>query len=59
MFETLYTCTRGAVIRVAKTKALIGSVVTAQLNCAFVFAYIEIWFSHGAHLVWVFCPSDA
>ena len=33
-------------IRVAKTKALISSVVTAKLICVFVFAYADCWFSH-------------
>ena len=38
--------------RVAKTKALISSAVTAQLICAFVFAYAKIRFSHvAAHLI--------
>ena len=31
-----------------KTKTLISRVVTAQLICAFVFAYAKIWFSHDA-----------
>ena len=35
-------------IRVAKTKALISDAVTAKLICAFVFAYADCWFSHGA-----------
>ena len=35
-------------IRVAKTKALISFAVTAKLICAFVFAYADCWFSHGA-----------
>ena len=34
-------------IRVAKTKVLISFAVTAQLMCAFVFAYTDCWFSHG------------
>ena len=39
-------------IRVAKTKALISFAVTAKLICAFVFAYADCWFSHGAaHIV--------
>ena len=33
---------------VAKTKALISFAVTAKLICAFVFAYADCWFSHGA-----------
>ena len=32
----------------AKTKALISCAVTAQLICAFVFAYANFWFSHAA-----------
>ena len=37
---------------VAKTKALIGCVVTAQLICVFVFAYAKSRFSHDeAHKV--------
>ena len=35
-------------MRVAKTKALISFAVTAKLICAFVFAYADRWFSHGA-----------
>ena len=35
-------------IRVAKIKALISFAVTAKLICAFVFAYADCWFSHGA-----------
>ena len=35
-------------MRVAKTKALISFAVTAKLICAFVFAYADCWFSHGA-----------
>ena len=34
-------------IRVAKTQALISCTVTAQLICAFVFAYADCWFSHA------------
>ena len=33
---------------VAKTKALISCAVTAQLICAFVFAYAKSRFSHDA-----------
>ena len=41
---------------VAKTKALISCGATAQLICAFVFAYAKSWFSHdGAHL----CPGNS
>ena len=37
---------------VAKTKALISCAVTAQLICAFVFAYVICWFSDAAaHIV--------
>ena len=35
-------------MRVVKTKALISFAVTAKLICAFVFAYADCWFSHGA-----------
>ena len=43
-------------IRVAKTKALISFAVTAKLICAFVFAYADCWFSHGAaHIVKLGC----
>ena len=36
---------------VAKTKKLIGYVVTAQLICAFVYAYAKSRFSHNeAHI---------
>ena len=35
----------------AKTKALISCAVTAQLICAFVFAYANCWFSHYLSLV--------
>ena len=37
---------RNSTIRVVKTKALISCAVTAQLICAFVFAYAKCWFSH-------------
>ena len=38
-------------ICVAKTKALISFAVTAKLICAFVFAYVDCWFSHvAAHI---------
>ena len=36
------------IIYVAKTKVLIGCAVTAQLICAFVFAYAISRFSHEA-----------
>ena len=32
----------------AKTKALISFAVTVKLICAFVFAYADSWFTHGA-----------
>ena len=35
-------------IYVVKTKGLISCVVTAQLSCAFVFAYAKSRFSHDA-----------
>ena len=39
-------------IHVVKTKALISCAVTAQLICAFVFAYAKSWFSDvAAHLI--------
>ena len=42
-------------IRVAKTKVLISYAVTAQLICAFVFAYADCWFSDTvAHIVQIF-----
>ena len=45
---------RNCTIRVAKTKALISFAVTAKLICAFVFAYTDCWFSHGAaQIVWL------
>ena len=43
---------RACTIYVAKTKALIRCAVTAQLICAFVFAYAKISFSHDAdHII--------
>ena len=36
---------RDCTMRVAKTKALISCAVTAQLICAFGFAYAHCWFS--------------
>ena len=42
---------RNDTICVAKTKALISCAVTAQLICAFGFAYADCWFSHAkAHI---------
>ena len=39
-------------IRVAKTKALTSSAVTAKMICVFVFAYVDCWFSHAAdHII--------
>ena len=39
---------------VAKTRALISCVVTAQLICVFVFAYAKTRFSHdAAHILWI------
>ena len=39
-------------IHVAKRKALISCALTAQLICAFVFAYSDCWFSDAAaHMV--------
>ena len=35
---------RKSTIREARTKALISCAVTAQLICAFVFAYADCWF---------------
>ena len=43
-FRKQMNCT----IRAAKTKALISCAVTAQLICAFVFAYAECLFPHDA-----------
>ena len=37
---------RGIVLSVAKTKAMISFAVTAKLICIFVFAYANCWFSH-------------
>ena len=42
---------------VAKTKALISFAVTAKLICAFVFAYADCWFSHGAAHLFIFAPE--
>ena len=39
---------RNCIVRVAKTKALISSAVTAKLICGFVFANADCWFSHEA-----------
>ena len=39
---------RNGSINAAKTKALISCAVTAQLICAFVFAYANCWFSDAA-----------
>ena len=39
---------RNCSIGVAKTKALISFAVSAKLICAFVFAYEDCWFFHGA-----------
>ena len=33
-------------MRVAKTKAPISFASTTNLNCVFIFAYTEYWFSH-------------
>ena len=41
-------------IRVAKTKALISCAVTAQLICAFVFAYADCCFSDAAAQISLF-----
>ena len=42
----------------AKTKALISCAVTAQLICAFVFAYANCWFSDAAaHFVSSVCEE--
>ena len=35
-------------MHVAKTKAMISFAVTAQLICAFGFAYADCWFSDAA-----------
>ena len=39
----------------AKSKALISCAVTAQLICAFGFAYADCWFSHALAHVIIFC----
>ena len=45
---------RNCTIYVGKTKALISYAVTAQLICAFVFAYAKSRFSHdAAHILQV------
>ena len=45
---------RNCTICVAKTKALISCAVTAQLICAFVFAWVRIRYSHDAtHMIWM------
>ena len=46
--RSLYYPSRNCTIPVAKTKALISFAVTAKLICAFVFAYADCWFFHGA-----------
>ena len=47
--EEVQVCT----IAVAKTKAQISCAVTAQLICAFVFAYACCWFSYAAvHIIY-------
>ena len=43
-----FTKKRGCTIHAVKTKALISCAVTAQLICAFVFAYADCWFSDAA-----------
>ena len=43
--ERLYYPCCDCTIRVAKTKVLISCAVTAQLICAFGFAYANCWFS--------------
>ena len=44
---------KGIVLFVAKTKALISFAVTAKLICAYVFAYADRWFCHDvAHLLY-------
>ena len=44
-------------MRVAKAKALISFAVTAKLICAFVFAYADCWFSHGAAQMYQVCGT--
>ena len=42
---------KGFAISVSKTKALISFAVTMKVVCAFVFAYLDLWFSGvAAHL---------
>ena len=51
MLESLDISRRGIVsIQVAKTKALISCAVTAQLICAFVFAYADCLITYVADL---------
>ena len=46
---------RDCTICVAKTKALIRCVVTAQLICGFVFTYAKSWFFHNeAQIMYAF-----
>ena len=43
-------------IHAGKSKALISFAVTAKLICAFVFTYVDCWFSHAAaHLYSLLC----
>ena len=46
--EIPYLGSRGIVLSVVKTKALISFAVTAKLICIFVFAYAKSRFSHDA-----------
>ena len=39
---------RNCTVSVSKTQVLISCAVTAQLICAFVFAYADCWFSDAA-----------
>ena len=46
--EVLDLDSRGLILRVAISKALISFAVTAKLICAFGFAYAKCWYSHDA-----------
>ena len=38
----------------SENKGVISFAVTAKLICAFVFAYADCWFSHGAAYLYVY-----
>ena len=49
---------RNCTICVAKTKTLITSAVTAQLICAFVFAYACYWFPYAVAQLFLILVSE-